>query len=286
MGRPIKNNCDYFSHDNNMRNHVKVKAIRQKFPNGYAIWVMFLEYLTGADGNVFEYSELNIELLSGDFGFTSEEIKGVIDYTLKLEMISIDSNNFINSPSLDERLAYVYEKRGQAKDRSEKQKRILGKFAAENTDNTVVSATETPISVTEKPQSKVNKSKVNKNYKKLLLSELSDSDVENVEYLKIAKEFHKLIKKNIIEKALPEKNINKSKGTWYDDIRLLIEEDEQSIENIRVVYGFLKKDDFWKKNILSTSSLRKNFVQLVMAAKTPKNRKVEEPTRKLEYLDK
>lgn len=166
MARPQKNNCDYFSHDNNMRNHIKVKAIRQKFPNGYAIWSMFLEYLTGADGNVFEYSELNFELLSGDFGFTSEEIRSVIDYAVKLEMLNIDSetceSTFINSPSLDERLAYVYEKRGQAKERSEKQKRILGKFAAETTDETAVTVTETPITVTETPQSKGNKTKGNK----------------------------------------------------------------------------------------------------------------------------
>ena len=285
MARPIKNNCDYFSHDNNMRNHVKIKAIRQKFPNGYAIWVMFLEYLTGADGNVFECNELNIELLSGDFGFTPDEIKNVIDYAIKLEMISIDSNNFINSPSLDERLSYVYEKRGQAKKRSEKQNRVLGKFSTEKTDDTVVSVTETPISATETPQSKVNKSKVNKNYKKLLLSELSDSDVDNVEYLKITKAFYKLIKNNIIEKGLPENKINEAKGTWYDDIRLLIEVDGASKENLLLVYDFLKKNDFWKGNILSTSSLRKKFIQLAMAAKTPKTSKPEEPVRDLPILN-
>ena len=61
MARPKKNNCDYFPHDNNMRNHIKVKAIRNKDPNGFAIWVMFLEHLTSSDGNVFEYSDLQVE---------------------------------------------------------------------------------------------------------------------------------------------------------------------------------------------------------------------------------
>jgi Domain of unknown function (DUF4373) len=68
MARPKKNNCEYFPHDNQMRNHPKVKALRKKFPNGYAVWSMFLEYLTGSDGNVFDCSEINYEIVSGDFG--------------------------------------------------------------------------------------------------------------------------------------------------------------------------------------------------------------------------
>lgn len=154
MARPVKNNCDYFPHDNGMRNHPKVKAIRNKFQNGYAIWVMTLEYLTASDGNVFEYSDLQFELLSGDFGFSVTEIREVVDYSIKLEML-FNKNGFINSDSLDERLLPVYEKRGRAKDISAKQKRILGKFAAKNSVDTVVSVAETP-------QSKVNKKKENK----------------------------------------------------------------------------------------------------------------------------
>lgn len=155
MARPSKNNCDYFPHDNDMRNHVKVKAIRNKFKNGYAIWVMFLEYLTSADGNVFEYSDLQFELLSGDFGFNSNEIKEVIDYALKLEMV-FNKNGFVNSDSLDVRLEPVYLKRGKSKEQSAKQKRINGQFVGNN-------AVDTVVSVTEMPQSKVNKSKVKEN---------------------------------------------------------------------------------------------------------------------------
>ena len=157
MARPSKNNCDYFPHDNDMRNHVKVKAIRNKFKNGYAIWVMFLEYLTSADGNVFEYTDLQFELLSGDFGFNSNEIKEVIDYALKLEMV-FNRNGFVNSDSLDVRLEPVYLKRGKSKEQSAKQKRINGQFVGNN-------AVDTVVSVTEMPQSKVNKSTVDENNK-------------------------------------------------------------------------------------------------------------------------
>ena len=155
MARPIKNYCDYFPHDRDMRNHRKVKAIRTKFGiTGYAIWSMTLEYLTGIDGNVFEYSDVEFELMAGDFGVSATEIRDVVDYCIKMEMLFLN-NSFINSESLDERLKPVYEKRGKSKDNSKKQQRLNGKFV---TSNTVSNG----VSVAEMPQSKVNKSKVNK----------------------------------------------------------------------------------------------------------------------------
>ena len=158
MARPIKNYCDYFPHDRDMRNHRKVKAIRTKFGiEGYALWSMLLEYLTGIDGNVFEYSEAEFELIGGDFGVSVETIRYVIDYCLKLEMLFI-KDGFISSESLDERLKPVYEKRGKSKDNSKKQQRKDGKFTTNNTEQTVITEAETP-------QSKVNRIEVNKNKK-------------------------------------------------------------------------------------------------------------------------
>jgi len=155
MPRPVKNYCDYFPHDRDMRNHRKVKAIRTKFGiEGYALWSMILEYLTGIDGNVFEYSEAEFELIGGDFGVSVETIRDVVGYCIKLEMLFI-KEAFISSESLDERLKPVYDKRGKSKDNSKKQQRSNGKFIGNNTASN-------GISVAEIPQTKVNRSKVNK----------------------------------------------------------------------------------------------------------------------------
>jgi hypothetical protein len=155
MARPIKNYCDYFPHDRDMRNHRKIKAVRTKFGiEGYAIWSMLLEYLTGIDGNVFEYSEPEFELIGGDFGVSVETIRLVVDYCLKLELLFL-KDGFVNSESLDERLKPVYIKRGVSKSNSQKQQRKDGKFVNNNTVNN-------GVSVTEKPQSKVNESKKDK----------------------------------------------------------------------------------------------------------------------------
>lgn len=155
MARPVKNYCDYFSHDRDMRNHRKIKALRNTYGiSGYAIWCMLLEYLTGSDGNVFEYSDVELELMCGDFGVSVTEIRSVVDYCIRLELLFL-KDGFINSESLDERLSSVYEKRHLAKSKSSKQLRSNGKFISNNTESV-------GVSVTEMPQSKVNKSKVNK----------------------------------------------------------------------------------------------------------------------------
>lgn len=149
MARPVKNYCDYFPHDRDMRNHRKIKAIRTKFKiTGYAIWCMILEYLTGADGNVFEYNEVEIELMAGDFGVSATEIQDVVDYCIKLELLFV-KDGFIQSETLDERLKPVYDKRGVSKEKSKKQSRTNGKFASNNAEPTA-------IAVTEMPQIKLN----------------------------------------------------------------------------------------------------------------------------------
>lgn len=164
MARPIKNYCDYFPHDRDMRNHRKIKAVRTKFGiEGYAIWSMLLEYLTGIDGNVFEYSEPEFELIGGDFGVSVETIRSVVDYCIKLELLFL-KDGFVNSESLDERLKPVYIKRGVSKSNSQKQKRKDGKFANNNTVNNGVTATEIP-------QSKVNEIKEDKKEDNLLVGE-------------------------------------------------------------------------------------------------------------------
>ena len=155
MARPKKNYCDYFPHDRDMRNHRKVKAIRTKFgPIGYAIWSMTLEYLTGIDGNEFEYSDVEFELMAGDFGVSAPEIQQMVDYCIKLGMLFLN-DGFIHSESLDERLKPVYEKRGDLKRKSEQQPRVNGKFVNTNTADYGVSAPES--TQTKRKETKLNK---------------------------------------------------------------------------------------------------------------------------------
>ena len=124
MARPIKNNCDYFSHDSNLRSDRKIKALRKKFKEGYSFYCMFLEVLTDCDFNRFYDSEMELEILSGDFDISVAEIRNMIDYCLTINLFSrIAEDNSIHCLGLDKRLKPVYEKRKETKEKADKRLR-------------------------------------------------------------------------------------------------------------------------------------------------------------------
>ena len=171
MARPKKDNCSYFSHDANMRNHRKIKALRTKFGiNGYAMWCMLLEFLTEAHGNKIENTVLEMELIAGDIGVSVTEINDFVSYCVSIDLLILD-NGFFRSESLDERLSSVYEKRERSRVFAAKQHREDGKFKE---NNTAING----VSVTEKPQTKLNKTKVNNNIKNNTKSDSGKSDLD------------------------------------------------------------------------------------------------------------
>lgn len=113
------------------------------------------------------------------------------------------------------------------------------------------------------------KNKRNKEYKNILLSEIKISDDIPFEkiHFETAVGFKNLIRQNLIELNASTKNIDSTKGSAIDEIRLIIESDGFTIEDCRQVYKFLQKDIFWKKNILSIKKLREKFNKLLIEAK-------------------
>jgi hypothetical protein len=239
MARPKKNYCDYFPHDRDMRNHRKVKAIRTKFgPIGYAIWSMTLEYLTGINGNEFEYSDVEFELMAGDFGVSAPEIQQMVDYCIKLGMLFLN-DGFIHSESLDERLKPVYEKRGDLKRKSEQQPRVNGKFVNNNTAIDGVSAPES--TQTKRKETKL-KETINipfdsfwdlydkKTGEKGKLSEKWDrlSDSERTEIMKYIP-LYKISQPDKKFRKDPQTFLNKK--SWNDELIGFVPELKKNIEN-------------------------------------------------------
>lgn len=142
MARPTKNNAEYFSHDAGMRNDPKIRALRKRFTNGYAIYCMLLEVLTSTDYFTLEIDEIQLEILAGDFDTDAENLHEVIKFCVKIKLLNLQ-NSKLNSCGLNKRLQGVLDKRNIAKERFKKQK-------PENNN----------VSVTETTQSKVKYSKV------------------------------------------------------------------------------------------------------------------------------
>lgn len=90
MARPRKNNADYFTHDADMRNDVKIKALRRKFSHaGYAVWNYLMETLTDSDFFEIAWDELSIELLAADYDVTVEELTGIVEYCVMIGLLQL-----------------------------------------------------------------------------------------------------------------------------------------------------------------------------------------------------
>ena len=186
MARPRKNNADYFSHDNSMRNHRKIKALRNTFGiEGYGIFNMFLETQTESDNfKIRLATEIDWELIAADFGVETSKLKEVIEYCIKIDLIKTDKTYYY-SDNLIERLKPLTEKREQFRE-----KYVSEAETPVSDAETPISEAETPVSDAEMPHSKVNKSKVNiskdivplKNKKYFLNQRRAELGREPVEY--------------------------------------------------------------------------------------------------------
>lgn len=118
MARPTKNNAEYFSHDADMRNDVKIKALRRRFQHtGYAVWCFILEALTDGEFFEIEYGELNRELLAADFDVSVEQLEEIVEYCCKLNLLQLTEDNRLYSEAHQRRFASLVTKRERDRER-------------------------------------------------------------------------------------------------------------------------------------------------------------------------
>ena len=111
MARPSKNNAEYFSHDADMRNNRKVKALRRRFSHkGYAVWCFILETLTDADYFEIKFDEVTQDLLAADFDITNEELQSIVAYCVKIRLLQMKDDT-LYCEALKQRFSGLIEKR-------------------------------------------------------------------------------------------------------------------------------------------------------------------------------
>ena len=172
MARPQKNNAEYFSHDADMRNDVKVKALRRKFQHtGYAVWCFILESLT--DGEYFEidYNELNRELLAADFDVPVELLEEIVDYCCKVGLLQMTDDQHLYSEAHQRRFASLMEKRKRDRERlsrliNRRQQYKNGDNEAETSDNDSYHG-DNPHSIVNNNREKESKQKENREKKNI-----------------------------------------------------------------------------------------------------------------------
>lgn len=119
MARPSKNNAEYFSHDADMRNNRKVKALRRRFSHkGYAVWCFILETLTDADYFEIKFDEVTQDLLAADFDITNEELQSIVAYCVKIRLLQMKGDT-LYCDALKQRFSELLEKRRYNRERLE-----------------------------------------------------------------------------------------------------------------------------------------------------------------------
>ena len=102
MARPQKNNLDYFSHDKDLRNDLKIRNLRRKFSHkGYSVYVMMLEHLADCEYLQYKWDELSIELLVPDFDIDVEDLIEIVNHCVKLELLQLDEGYLYSTKFYD-----------------------------------------------------------------------------------------------------------------------------------------------------------------------------------------
>lgn len=202
MARPKKNNAEYFAHDADMRNDIRIKALRRKFPDnvGYSLWNMLLEVLTDSDYFEIELDDMAYELLSADFDVEAETLRDVVNYCITLGLLKND-NNKLYSESHQKRFKALLSKRQRDNER------ITDNENKSEIQNLEVIASENPYSKVK--YSKVEETKVNKN--KISLSK--DGNPERENFLEVFFFYHHL-KSSVLNREI-DRFINHYQGIGW-----------------------------------------------------------------------
>jgi len=79
-----------------------------------------------------------------------------------------------------------------------------------------------------------------------------------------------LLKDKILKNNSKAKIKDSQIPKWADVVRLMVERDNRTLDEIDKIIEFSQQDEFWKTVILSMGNLRKNFDQLTMQQKRTK----------------
>lgn len=119
MERQNKNDAEFFPHDADMRNDIKVTALRRKYSHtGYAVWCFLLESMTDSEDFELPYSEVDQELLAADFDVPIEQLRDIISYATRIGLIQQEDGK-IYSAALKRRFIPLLEARERRRQRAE-----------------------------------------------------------------------------------------------------------------------------------------------------------------------
>lgn len=88
MARPIKKGIDYFSHDVNMKEDIKIKLLRAKFGlTGYAVYNLLLEDIY-KNGYFLQLNEDYVLIFSSENNIEVEQFESMVEFMISRQLFS------------------------------------------------------------------------------------------------------------------------------------------------------------------------------------------------------
>ncbi len=98
---------NYFKHDSNAHDDIKIKAIIKKYGlEGYGRYWYLVEILREQEAYKIELSEENYESLAEGMKCETNQAKDYINYLIKVKLL-LNSNNLIHSARLDRDMDFM-----------------------------------------------------------------------------------------------------------------------------------------------------------------------------------
>ena len=246
MARPLKNNAEYFTHDSDMRNDVKIRALRRKFKHvGYSVWCFLLEVLTDSDYFETNWDEINIELLSADFDISSEELKEIVEYCVKLDLLQIE-NNKLFSKTHRGRFNALLVKRSRDRDYIKSEKEVIANENHTEIPNNEVIVTDKEVIVTENDIVKESKEEYSKEDNNISNEIYAEPVSASSEFSKFISDFNKIrgSRFQAIDKVKRQFNARLKEGFTPAQMLQALENAMQDKFHITEGYRFLTPEFF------------------------------------------
>gem|GEM_PF-2283738 len=258
MARPTKLYLDYFSHDTDAVNDEKMEIFRSVYGNdGYAFYFIILERTYRTENATIDLSKNVFVIgLAKKLMITTEKFHEMLETAFELEMFNrelYEAEKKLTSNGIQKRFEDVMNQRNQWKKKKSKDNQ---EFSTEKTNDNYEFSPEKTMGKTRQRKGNM---KGKENEKEI---ENKKSDVEKVFSDDVLFLNHLLISK--IKENNPQAKQPSNVNQWNDAIRLMIESDGYTREQIEKMIQYSQSDDFWKSNILSAKKLREKAGTLVL----------------------
>lgn len=268
MPRQEKNSVDYFPFY--CKEGKAMYIIENTYGNdGFAVWVKILRQLAVTNYHYLDLSEdADRMFLSAKCRVPEDTLLNIINDLVKLGEFDSkmwNEHQIIWSEKFIEGVQEAYRKRSNECISYEG---LLRNIQGKGRNNEVLFQRSGGRS-TQIKEKKIKEDKIKEKETKVMSeSDASDASPKNQNFFNIGSAFYQLFKKNSDDLNVTWVHLEKvTVDKFLDPIRLMVERDKRTMDDLRLVWKFLQTDDFWKPNIQSSEKLREKFDKLITQAK-------------------